>query len=496
MKKSISPLTNKSYEIPREPSDKARIDEFLSLNHNKKIIVVQGLGFVGAVMAIVCANANDGDYAVIGVDRLSEATFWKIESLNEGVFPLIAEDPSINELYERALENKNFLATYDPYAFSAASTIVVDINLDVVKHSDSRHALSSYEVSLTSFEAAIRTISEHCRADCLVLVETTVPPGTCKNVVAPVIREGLSKRGLSTGEIRVGHSYERVMPGPHYVKSIREFPRVYSGIDQPSADAIEAFLSTIIDTRVCALTRLESTNATEMCKVLENSYRATNISFMIEWSRFAEAAGVNLFEMVKAIRVRETHANLMFPGLGVGGYCLTKDPLLASWASKHFFGLEEGLSMSEGAVSLNDQMPRFASRRLEEVFGPLQNRRIAILGVAYRGDVGDTRFTPVGPLMVYLKEVASVFLHDFYVSYWEEFDLRIETDIDKIFRDDKPDLIVFGAGHSKYTTDAFVNKLLQLSPLQIFDPLGIYTEDQVASISARHDLKVLGRGDL
>jgi UDP-N-acetyl-D-mannosaminuronate dehydrogenase len=122
------------------------------------------------------------------------------------------------------------------------------------------------------------------------------------------------------------------MPGPEYIESIRSFPRVYSGIDARSAGDIEPFLKTIIDTEACELTRLENTNATEMAKVLENSYRAMNIAFAVEWSRFAEEAGVNLYEIVNAIRIRKTHSNLMYPGIGVGGYCLTKDPLLASWA--------------------------------------------------------------------------------------------------------------------------------------------------------------------
>ena len=106
-----------------------------------------------------------------------------------------------------------------------------------------------------------------------------------------------------------------------------------------ATQAVQAFLETIIDTSSCELTRLEHTNASEMAKVLENAYRATNIAFAVEWSRFAEEAGVDLYEIVNAIRVRKTHSNLMYPNIGVGGYCLTKDPLLASWARKSFLEL-------------------------------------------------------------------------------------------------------------------------------------------------------------
>jgi UDP-N-acetyl-D-mannosaminuronate dehydrogenase len=106
-------------------------------------------------------------------------------------------------------------------------------------------------------------------------------------------------------------------------------------------------LRTVIRTDEYPLTKLGNTNATEMAKVLENSFRAMNIAFMVEWSRFAEEAGVDIYEVVKAIRMRPTHQNLMLPGLGVGGYCLTKDPLLASWARMNLFESDEKLGQSE-----------------------------------------------------------------------------------------------------------------------------------------------------
>ena len=103
-----------------------------------------------------------------------------------------------------------------------------------------------------------------------------------------------------------------------------------------------------------------------MAKVMENSYRAMNIAFAQEWSRFAEEAGVNIYEVVNAIRMRPTHANLMLPGIGVGGYCLTKDPLLASWSKLNLFNSEEPLSQSEMGVRINDQMPLFAFNFLKK----------------------------------------------------------------------------------------------------------------------------------
>ena len=496
MRFSVNPITQSTYEIPESLDDSKTICEFLSKNKGKKVVVVQGLGFVGAVMSLVCANAVSEEYAVIGVDLANENTYWKIRSINDGVFPLIANDPKIEEFFDKAKEKRNFLATYDPMAYKFADVVIVDINLDVQKNSSENAVLKDFDVNLDGFKSAIKSIGAHCKEDVLVLVETTVPPGTCEQVVKPLIEGELMKRSLSTERYYLGHSYERVMPGPKYIDSIREFPRVYSGCNSVSADTIESFLKTIIDTSVCKLTRLEHTNATEMAKVLENSYRAMNIAFAVEWSRFAEEAGVDLYSMINAIRVRETHANLMYPGIGVGGYCLTKDPLLASWARKSFFGSESDLEMSIKGVSINDQMPIFAFKRLIEVFGDIDDLKIAFLGVSYRGDVGDTRFTPVEPLLEMVRQTgAQIELHDPFVSFWEEQNCTVEADLDSIFFFN-PDLIIISAGHSQYKQESTIKNLMSLSPLLIFDTIGLFNKQQLVILQSKHKVSVLGRGDL
>ena len=106
---SKNPITLKTYDIPSNLDDSRNIQAFISRNKGKKIIVVQGLGFVGAVMSLVCANALTEEYAVIGVDLASENTYWKIKSINDGIFPLIADDPKIAEFFDNAKVKGNFL---------------------------------------------------------------------------------------------------------------------------------------------------------------------------------------------------------------------------------------------------------------------------------------------------------------------------------------------------------------------------------------------------
>ena len=399
------------------------VDSFVKKNKNKYIVVVQGLGFVGAAMAVVVANSVKEEYAVIGIDLPSKLKL--IDELNMGKFPIECTDKKIYEYFNNSIEKKTFYATTDIYAYSKADIIVVDINLDVIKKLNSKKQSDFYEVNLKPFKLAIKTIAENCKNDVLVLIETTVPPGTCERIVKPIFKEIFDSRGLEHN-YKIGHSFERVMPGPGYVDSIQNFYRVYSGVDNKSTKAVEKFLKSIITTDKYPLTKLGSTNASEMCKVLENSFRAMNIAFIQEWTEFAESAGVNLYEVIESIRMRPTHKNIMKPGLGVGGYCLTKDPLLASWASQEWFNSVK-LKQSEEAVSINDKMPLHTYEIIKKYFNKdLEGKRILILGISYLQNVGDTRYTPVEILYnKLLDDGVSIVLHDPFVSFWKEKNVEI-----------------------------------------------------------------------
>jgi UDP-N-acetyl-D-glucosamine dehydrogenase len=495
---SKSSINNVVYTIPEKLDDKKEIDLFLELNKNKKVIVVQGLGFVGAVMSLVCANALNEEYAVIGIDLPNTQSYWKIRSINEGIFPIISADKKVDEYFEKAKNKNNFYATYDTYAYSKADVIIVDINLDVQKKEN--HIFSNdninYSVDLTGFKSAMKSVGDVCKEDALILIETTVPPGT-SILAKEIIQKSLQARNLASDQIKIGHSYERVMPGPNYIDSIQNFYRVYSGIDSYSADHVEIFLKTIIRIDEYPLTRLKNTNSTEMSKVLENSFRAMNIAFIVEWSRYAEEAGVDLYEVVNAIRMRPTHKNIMLPGLGVGGYCLTKDPLLASWSKQNLIGSNSPLPMSESAVTTNDKMPLYAYQLFKSFFNSACSyKNIYLFGVSYAPDVGDTRYSPVELFYKLLaKDDCNVYLHDPYVHFWEELNKNVSNNFESV--NNSLDAIIFTTGHSLYKNNKkLINLLLKLDHLLIFDTVGILNEKEVLELSQKHIVKVLGKGDL
>lgn len=493
----LGQITERKYLLPTG-NDVSNIDSFLSKNKDKKVVVVQGLGFVGAVMSLICSNALTEEYAVIGVDLANENNYWKIVSINEGVFPITASDSRIIDFFESSRSKGNFYATYDNYAYSVADVIIVDINLDVAKECNFDKNLLNYDVDLTPFKKGVEAIGNNCKEDALILVETTVPPGTCTKVVFPLLKNCLEARGLTSNKIKLGHSYERVMPGPNYIDSIQNFYRVYSGINEISANESEKFLRTIISTDKYPLTRLGNTDATEMAKVLENSYRAMNIAFIVEWSRFAELAGVNLYEVINAIRMRPTHSNMMFPGIGVGGYCLTKDPLLASWSKQNLFNSDSPLKQSEKSVEINDQMPLFAFNHLKSTYKEeLAGKQVLLFGVSYRSDVADTRYTPVESFYDYLiAEGAEVLLHDPYVNFWEEKGITVTSNLLQLLNKSL-DIMVFCTNHAEYiNNDILIEKLLQKESLFIYDTIGVLNENEINSLRQFHTVKALGRGDI
>ena len=494
---SISPITNKSYKIPTKIDDKDNINEFLLQNIGKKVIVVQGLGYVGSVMAVVCANAIEDEYAVIGIDLPDKNTFWKIQSINDGDFPLIAEDPKIEQFYRNALHKGNLYATCDEYVYSLADVIIVDVGLDVQIQKSSTNDILEYDVSLSNFKNAIKSIANKCKEDLIILVETTVPPGTTKKIVDRIIKSGLKKRGLSNQSFRLGHSSERVMPGENYIDSIQNFYRVYSGIDEKSAHAIEYFLKTIISTDKYPLTRLSSTNASEIAKVLENSYRAVNIAFIEEWSRFAEESGVNLFEIIDAIKLRPTHSNMMFPGLGVGGYCLTKDPLLANWSLKEHFSSSKNLDFSERSVFINNMMPKSAFNFLiSKYFEQVENKNVLLLGITYRGDVSDTRSSPVNLFYDECIQIGcKIYAHDPYVNFWAEKQIQVHSHLGEVLTQEF-DVVVISAGHSKFKTRKFIDNLILARPKLIYDSIGLLTDKDIKRLQNSSKVCVIGRGDL
>jgi len=245
----------------------------------RKIVVVMGVGFVGAVMAGIVADSVDRATGtpskfVSGMQRPSTRSYGKIHYLNRGLAPVQAEDPEVAPMIERCvLEKKTLTATFTYDALSLADVVVVDVQCDYFKETLGNVRQGRAEIA--ALEESLKIIGEKVNPDCLVLIETTVPPGTTEYVACPIMRKAFERRGLRDVEPLLAHSFERVMPGRNYVSSIRDFSRVCSDINDVARERVQAFLSDVLNVEQCPLTVLDRPIESETCKIVENSCRAT-----------------------------------------------------------------------------------------------------------------------------------------------------------------------------------------------------------------------------
>jgi nucleotide sugar dehydrogenase len=397
----------------------------------REIVVVMGVGFVGAVMAGVVADSvnrktgQPGKF-VLAMQRPSSRSYWKIPYLQQGKPPVQSEDPEVERIIRRCVvEKKTLSATFSYDALELADVVVVDVQCDYVK--DKLGDMRVGRADIAALEESFKIIGDRIRPDCLVLIETTVPPGTTEFLAYPVLKRAFAARGVQRGPL-VAHSYERVMPGRHYVASVRDFWRVCSGVGDAATRRVVDFLSEVLNVEQYPLTVMDRPIESETCKIVENSYRATILAFMDEWSRFAEKHDVDISKVIQAIKVRPTHSNIMFPGPGIGGYCLPKDGALGQWGVRHLLGDEESaFPLTTAAINVNDARGVHAAELVCDALAvmgrPVAGSQVLVCGASYREDVGDTRYSGSELIVRRLAELgAAVRVHDPYVDHWHELE--------------------------------------------------------------------------
>jgi nucleotide sugar dehydrogenase len=432
---SISPSGQK-FSIPQENEYAAEFERIKALveaarAEGKEIVVVMGVGFVGAVMAAIIADTVDKNTGapskfVIGCQRPSIRSYWKIPLLNEGTSPVKAEDPEVEPMIVRCvLEKKTLTATYNSDCLKLADCVVVDVQCDFSKQDLGN--LRTGQAEMKALEATIRTIGQKVGPNCLTLIETTVAPGTTEFVAWPIMKKAFRKRQIDA-EPLLAHSFERVMPGKEYVSSIRDFWRVCSGCNDQARDRVEKFLREVLNTEEFPLTVMDRPIESETTKIVENSYRATILAYLDEWSLFAERNGVDLVKVIKAIKMRPTHSNIIFPGPGIGGYCLPKDGGLGYWAYKHILGFDDDIfKITTAAIDINDtrglHVATLARDALRNMGRYIAGANILICGASYRQDVADTRYSGSEIVVRKLTEMgAEMRVHDPYLEHWYELE--------------------------------------------------------------------------
>jgi len=381
---------------------------------NPKSIVVIGMGYVGIPCAVLLADVPG--HKVIGVQRRSERSGWKIDVLNRGESPFEGDEPGLAELIARVVEKGTFHVTDDISVCQDADVILIDVQTPT----DTRR-VPQYR----SLREVSTSVGQHLQKGALVAIESTVAPGTTQNIVQPILEKN---SGLKAGQdFYLAFSYERVMPGK-LLEFMVDFPRVVGGIDAKSTELAVELYSTIVKQEITATDVLTA----ELAKTVENAYRDVNIAFANEMALICESLGVDVYEMRGLINARpDRHMHL--PGAGVGGHCLPKDTWLLRFGVKEYGTRDVDTVMITLARSINDAMPDHMARLVEEALAEagrkIKGARVAVLGIAYLEDSDDVRNTPAEPLINTLRaRGASVIAHDPFVWGYEGEELTRDLD--------------------------------------------------------------------
>ena len=357
-------------------------------------IAVVGLGYVGLSVASALADAG---FRVLGVDIKAD----RVAKINAGQCPIEGIEPDLPELVAKVTSSKKLVAVTDFAPLAECDVVLVSVDTPVASDKRAR---------FTALRAACRELGRVMKPGVLVIVESTLAPGTCANVVAPLL-EKASGRKLNEGFF-LGHCPERVMPG-RLVRNIRELSRVCGGASPETSDAMVALYKTFVRGK---LDKADCVTA-ELVKTAENTYRDVNIAFANELALICEAVGAD-FRRVRELVNEVPERAVLLAGAGVGGHCIPKDP----WLLVHGVGDTSRFEprLITAARIVNDAMPlhmaRLVEDALDEVGLPVLGARVAVLGYAYRENSDDTRNSPSQALLEHLRDWgAETVVHDPWV---------------------------------------------------------------------------------
>jgi len=352
-------------------------------------ITIIGLGYVGLPTAAVFVKKG---YQVVGIDNDKK----KIELFNKGICYI--REPAINSMLREGISSGRLKATINSVeAIRKSDIIVITVPTPVREE----------VVDLSFLREALENVANNLHREQLVVIESTIPPGTTDGFAKQVLEHS----GLKAEEdFYLAHVPERIAPG-RAVEELLNTPRVIGGVGPRSTQKAFEFYS-------CINSNLYLTDATtaEFVKLIENTYRDLNIAFANLIAIIAERINVDAYE---AIRLANTHprVNVHWPGAGVGGPCLTKDPYMLASILPDFWGIE----LIRLARKINDYMPRHMMKLIERALKDdniiVKNAKIAVLGAAYKGGIDDIRESPSKIIVEKLLELgADVIVFDPYVS--------------------------------------------------------------------------------
>lgn len=452
-------------------------------------VAVIGMGYVGIPAAVLLAAAG---HQVVGIQRRSSRSGWKIDWINAGKCPIGGQEPELAALLEEVVCQGRLRVTSDYEVLKEMDLILIDVQTPTNGEHQPR-----YE----SLQEACRQVGRCLRPGQVVIIESTVAPGTTQNLVQPLLEQQSGLQGGLPEGFGLCFSYERVMVG-RLLHNIRHYPKIVGGIDALSTATAQQLYGSIVKAGVYGTDPLTA----EVAKTVENAYRDVQIAFANEVALLCESLGTDVYAVRSFVNglpddPSSPHANpvrqMHFPGAGVGGHCLPKDTWLLLHGTQTY-GRPQGAypaSVLRDARALNDWMPLhmadLLTAGLQEAGRPLAHSRVAVLGYAFVEDSDDPRNTPTLPLLRELDRRGVAYrVHDPFVR--EEVDCRVEADLEAVLRES--DAVVLMTRHTAYQKlqPAYLASLMRTRVLVD----GRHTLDPTAFLEADFIFKGVGQGHL
>jgi len=352
-------------------------------------ICVIGLGYIGLPTAATFAGQG---LKVLGTDINASI----IETLKRGRIHI--HEPGLREAVQEALNSGNFKASVKP---EEADAFLIAVPTPFLADKTGEYQGRKFKLAdMRAVIAATESIVPHLRRGNLVVLESTSPPRTTIDLVAPI----LERSGLKAGsDFFLCYSPERVLPG-QILEELIQNARVIGGVTPESAQAGYDLYSIFVKGKII---KTDATTA-EMVKLMENTFRDVNIAIANEFSRLAEKFGVDVWEAISLANLHP-RVKILDPGPGVGGHCIGVDPWFLVEAAP------ELTPMIHQSRSVNDDQPEFVIRKLKQALGSLKGKRVAALGLAYKPDVDDLRESPANEVVHLLSK------EGVEVKAWEPF---------------------------------------------------------------------------
>ena len=341
-----------------------------------KTVTIVGLGYVGLPVACICAKKG---YTVFGLDTDQS----KINAINQNKSP-IQEEYVIEAL--KKIPGKIKTTNNPEECIPKSDIVVVCVPTPVT---------SSHTPDLTPLMSSVEALSKHVKRESLIIIESTIYPGTIEEIVTPILEKDGSDP--EKNDVFLAHCPERIDPG-NKKWTIENLPRVVGGVTGEAADKAVEFYKSIV---AGDIVKLNSVKAAEATKIMENTFRDINIAFINEMAKSFDKAGIDIIEVIKGASSKPFAFMPHFPGVGVGGHCIPVDPYYLIEKAKLEGFDHEFLSL---ARKINEGMPYYTIELLENLNGSkLDSAKIGVLGLSYKANVDDMRESPALKVLDILK---------------------------------------------------------------------------------------------